>query len=78
MFKITSLIIFCITITGCASSSDLEKSANMHAKAGDYYESIGQPHAADEENKLASKKRKDANKVDSILVELFNLLTGKK
>jgi hypothetical protein len=34
---------------------------------------IGQPHAANEENKLAIKNHKNANKIDSILVELFYL-----
>ena len=78
MIRIVSIFIFALVITGCASSSDLEKSASMHAKAGDYYESIGQPHAAEEENNLATKKRKDARQVDSILVEILNLFSSKK
>lgn len=78
MLKIILLITLSICIAGCASSSDLEKSAKNHAKAGDYYEAIGQPQAAKEEDRLANTKRKDAIKADSILVELFNLLTSKK
>ncbi len=64
-------------LAGCASSSSLERSANNHAKARDYYESIGQPDAALEENNEANKDWDSANDLLPILVEVFNIFTEK-
>ncbi len=66
----TLVIIMTLIITGCASSSTLEKRASIHAKAGEYYESIGQPNVAREEENLARKKRNRANDALPLLVEL--------
>lgn len=57
---------------GCASSSDLDKSAQKHIKSGNYYQSIGQPQAAREEYSEADKDFDQAGDVFSILVDLFN------
>ena len=40
------LILSALIFNGCTSSSELNKSAENNTKAGDYYESIGQPEAA--------------------------------
>ncbi|XQW84070.1 hypothetical protein ACOYR1_13095 [Thalassotalea piscium] len=66
-----------LIISGCASSSDLEKTANNHAKAGNYYESVGQPNAANDEYNQASKTHDNANGFFPIVIELFNLFTHK-
>ena len=71
------LIALMLIVTGCASSSDLEKRANNHSKAGIYYESIGQPNAAREEHNNAKENRDHANGVLPLLVELFNLFNKK-
>ena len=70
-------ILLLSTLTGCASSSDLERSANRHAKAGDYYESIGQPNTAREEYKQAKKDRDYATELLPILVDLFDFFNDK-
>jgi len=75
--KIIISLTIILFFTGCASSSDLEKKANLHAKSGNYYESIGQPGAAREEYNETKEKRNRANKVMPILVELFNLFSEK-
>jgi hypothetical protein len=70
-FKVVLLAIFVI-ITGCASSSSLEKRAYMHSKTGSYYESIGQPTVAREEYKAARENRDASGEILSIIVDLFN------
>jgi hypothetical protein len=72
-FVVTCLVV----ITGCASSSDIEKSADNHAKAGSYYQSIGQPNAAMEENRQARKERDDATGFITLFVDLINLFNKK-
>jgi len=74
MIILISILLF---VNGCTSSSDLEKRANLNAKAGNYYKSIGQNGAATEEYKSAAKNQKDANKLTPILVELFNFFINK-
>jgi lipoprotein NlpI len=69
--KVIALAISVI-ITGCASSSSLEKRANMHYKTGSYYESIGQPTVAREEYKAAREYRYAASDIFSIIIDLFN------
>jgi len=76
-FKIIILISILLIISGCASRSDLKKRANVHAKAGSYYQSIGQNGAATEEYKSAAKNQKDAHKPIQILVDLFNFFINK-
>ena len=65
------LLVLLFLFSGCASNSELNASANNHDKAGDYYESIGQPQVAEKEREIAQKKRDDSLKVDAILVEIF-------
>lgn len=72
-----SAVIATVVVSGCASSSSLERSANNHAKARDYYESIGQPDAAREENNEANKDWDNANDLLPVLVEVFNLFSEK-
>ena len=64
-------LILLMFITGCSSTSDLNKSAEMHSKAGDYYQAIGQDHAAREEYQQADKTFDRADNVFSLLVDLF-------
>ena len=64
-------LILLMFITGCSSTSDLNKSAEMHSKAGDYYQAIGQNHAAREEYQQADKIFERANNVFPLLVDLF-------
>lgn len=64
-------LILLMFITGCSSTSDLNKSAEMHSKAGDYYQAIGQNHAAREEYQQADKTFDRADNVFSLLVDLF-------
>jgi outer membrane protein assembly factor BamD (BamD/ComL family) len=64
-------LILLMFITGCSSTSDLNKSAEMHSKAGDYYQAIGQNHAAREEYQQADKIFDRANNVFPLLVDLF-------
>ncbi|MBA6417377.1 hypothetical protein H4J50_15295, partial [Colwellia sp. 6M3] len=61
-------LILLMFITGCSSTSDLNKSAEMHSKAGDYYQAIGQNHAAREEYQQADKIFDRANNVFPLLV----------
>ena len=72
------VVVFLVVTTGCASSTSLEKRANNHAKAGNYYESIGQPNVAREEYNEAKKNREHANDAFPLLVELFNLFNKKE
>jgi len=65
-------IMLLVLIMGCASSSDLDKRAEKHNKAGNYYESIGQPQAVREEYNEAEKNLDQAGEIYSILVDLFN------
>lgn len=43
----------------------------MHSKAGDYYQAIGQDHAAREEYQQADKTFDRADNVLPLLVDLF-------
>ncbi len=62
-----------LILSGCVSSADLERQANHHAKARDYYESIGQPEAARQEAKAANEAWEDASGLLPLLIELFIL-----
>lgn len=76
MTKVTLLFICVFVLSGCASSSDLEKRAAIQAKAGDYYKSIGQPQAAAQSHQAAKENRKRAIKSSPLLVELYRLFFG--
>jgi hypothetical protein len=76
---IVTFLVLIFSISGCSSYSELKKSSANHAKAGEYYESIGQPEAASEERQLAHRDRKRALKLDAVLVEIIsNKDDGKK
>ncbi|MCH2055870.1 MAG: hypothetical protein MK214_04495 [Thalassotalea sp.] len=66
-----------LIMSGCASSADLERHANHHAKARDYYESIGQPEEARQEAKAANKAWEDASCLLPLLIDLFSLSKDK-
>lgn len=66
-----------ILLSGCVSSTDLERHANHHAKARDYYESIGQPEAARQEAKAANEAWEDASGLLPLLIDLFSLSKDK-
>lgn len=70
--KILSAIVFIVFASGCSTNSELNYQADMHDKAGDYYESIGQPEAAGRERSMAQKNRDDSLKVEAILSEIFS------
>jgi len=70
----TILFILILVLNGCASKSELNKRADNNEKAGDYYESIGQPEAAKQERKMARENREDSRKIETIL---FDILFGK-
>jgi hypothetical protein len=72
VIKKTTILVLMMVVTGCASSSDLEKRASNHDKAGRYYESIGQPNAAREEYRTAKEDRDDSVNIIAILVDIFN------
>ena len=76
--KITLVLTLLFLANGCASSSDIERKARMHAKAGEYYESVGQLAVAREEYRSANKSWDTANDLFPVIVELFNLFTNKK
>jgi hypothetical protein len=65
-------IILLAAITGCASSASLKKSAGNHAKASEYYKSIGQNSAANEERALAKEDSDNSFGIIAILVDIFN------
>lgn len=66
-----------LILSGCVSSADLERHANHHAKARDYYESVGQPEAARQEAKAANEVWEDASGLLPLLIELFSLSKDK-
>ncbi len=68
-----NIIIFLLTLilSGCASNSALNKKADNDEKAGDYYESIGQPEAAERSRKMAQDNRDDSLSFEAILVDLL-------
>ena len=78
MFKLIVIIIFSLVLGGCMSSSDLSAMSKNNVKAGRYYESIGQPQAAQREYKAAAKHKKQSEEDETILFDmLWSLLTGK-
>jgi Tfp pilus assembly protein PilF len=73
--KKNNVIIFIVfsLLTGCVSSSALNKRAHNNAKAGDYYESIGQSDAAKEEREMARDNLENSYRIGTIL---FDILFG--
>jgi|TARA_B110000014_G_C19853123_1_gene442031 outer membrane protein OmpA-like peptidoglycan-associated protein len=67
-------IILFLVLGGCTSSSELKKRASNNEKAGDYYESIGQPEVAKQEREMAQENRKNSRKFETLL---FDILFGK-
>ncbi|TWX65194.1 hypothetical protein ESZ36_18095 [Colwellia demingiae] len=67
------LFLLALILSGCASNSELNKRADNDAKAGDYYESIGQPEAAKRSREMAQENRDDSLSFEAIL---FDLLFG--
>jgi hypothetical protein len=65
------LLVLIPLFSGCVSNSKLNKVADNHDKAGDYYESIGQPQVAEKSREMAQKKREESLQVDAILTEIF-------
>ena len=79
MLKLIIMIILSLVLSGCASSSDLSARAKNNEKAGRYYESIGQPQAAQREYELAAQHAKQSEEGETILFDiLWELFTGKK
>ncbi|MGB1199243.1 MAG: hypothetical protein ACPG46_09350 [Thalassotalea sp.] len=64
-------LLFILLLGGCASSKQLQKEANQNAKAGEYYESIGQPNAAQQERSSARSNRKEAFRIETLLYDIF-------
>jgi len=77
VFKLKVIIISSLTLGGCASSSDLKEMSDRNAKAGRYYESIGQPQAAQREYKLAAKHKNKSEDDDAFWINiLWEIITG--
>jgi Tfp pilus assembly protein PilF len=75
MFKI--VLIVSLFLGGCSSSSNLTELSKNNIKTGRYYESIGQPQAAQREYKAAAKHQKQSNESEAILFDiLWSLLLG--
>ena len=66
------VLILLATITGCASSKSFQKSADNHTKASEYYKSIGQDSAANEERALAEEDNDNSLGILAILLDIFN------
>ncbi|KGJ86389.1 hypothetical protein [Colwellia psychrerythraea] len=78
MLKLTVVIIFSLVLGGCMSSAELSKMSENNVKAGRYYESIGQPQAAQRAYKAAAKHKKQSEEDETILFDiLWSLLSGK-
>lgn len=78
MIKLIATTIFCLSLGGCASSSDLSALSKNNAKAGRYYESIGQPQAAQREYEAAAKHKKQSEEGEAIIFDiLWSLFSGK-
>jgi len=69
--KITTLCLVILTLTGCMSHSELKKRSEINAKAGDYYESIGQPEAAKRSRKISQDNQDDSLTIEAILSDLL-------
>jgi hypothetical protein len=65
------LIVSSLILTGCASSSELNKITENNAKTGEYYESIGQPEAAKRSREMAQENIDDSLTIEAILFDLF-------
>lgn len=70
--KILTAIIIIFFVSGCSTNSELNYQADTHDKAGDYYESIGQPQAAERERSMAQENRDDSLKPEALLSEIFS------
>ena len=53
------------------SHSELKKRFEINAKAGDYYESIGQPEAAKRSRKISQDNQDDSLAIEVILSDLL-------
>lgn len=69
--KITTLCLVILTLTGCMTHSELKKRSEINAKAGDYYESIGQPEAAKRSRKISQDNQDDSLTIEAILSDLL-------
>lgn len=69
--RIIIFLTLALILSGCASNSALNKSAEYNEKSAVYYESIGQPDAARREWKMAQEKRNDALRLEAILFHLL-------
>ena len=75
MKHLTSFILIISALSGCASSSEIEKHARQHDKNAEYYKSIGQPGTEREERDLADKDRESSQDIFAIFTELFTLFS---
>ena len=69
--KFTTFCLVILTLTGCMSHSELKKRSEINAKAGDYYESIGQPEAAKRSRKISQDNKDDSLTIEAILFDLI-------
>lgn len=67
------IIILVLLLSGCISSSEYRKRANNNIKASNYYESIGQSIASNEEQKMALSNQKKARSIETFITDLFFL-----
>jgi len=69
--KFTTFCLVILTLTGCMSHSELKKRSEINAKAGDYFESIGQPEAAKRSRKISQDNQDDSLTIEAILSDLL-------
>jgi hypothetical protein len=77
MYKVILFIFLTITLSSCSSSSNLSNLSDNSAKTARYYESIGQPQAANREYKSAAKYKKQSQESEAIIFDIiWSLLFG--
>ena len=69
--KLMVIFSLILLLNGCASGAKLKQSSQNNTKAGDYYESIGQPKAARQNHERA---RDNSNRSFNIETILFDIL----
>jgi hypothetical protein len=69
--KLIVIFSLIIMLNGCASSAELKKRSQNNTKAGDYYESIGQPEAARQEHEMARDNRNRSFSIETILYDIL-------
>jgi hypothetical protein len=73
MYKFKVLLIF-LLLSGCSTTSNLNRLSDDSAKTARYYESIGQPQAAQREREASAKYKKESQEDKAFLADLLSWL----